>query len=95
MTVPFSPRALAKSLSATMRCNCDLDDWEPTGHSSVCRIHNAAFLLKTKMTAFDLGICDCAQDGLPEGYICGAVMCPRTGRANETVRNLFARVTTS
>lgn len=29
----------------TMRCNCDLDNWEPeidTGHSFVCRIHRAA-----------------------------------------------------
>jgi len=28
-----------------MRCNCDLDNWEPersTGHSHVCRIHKAA-----------------------------------------------------
>jgi hypothetical protein len=28
-----------------MRCNCDLDNWEPerqTGHSHVCRIHIAA-----------------------------------------------------
>lgn len=28
-----------------MRCNCDLDNWQPesdTGHSWVCRIHVAA-----------------------------------------------------
>lgn len=28
-----------------MRCNCDLDNWEPersTGHSHVCRIHKTA-----------------------------------------------------
>jgi hypothetical protein len=28
-----------------MRCNCDLDNWQPeqsTGHSRVCRIHKAA-----------------------------------------------------
>lgn len=28
-----------------VRCNCDLDNWEPeslTGHSWVCRIHKAA-----------------------------------------------------
>ena len=28
-----------------MRCNCDLDNWEPestTGHSHVCRIHAKA-----------------------------------------------------
>lgn len=27
-----------------MRCNCDLDNWEPdtdTGHSWVCRIHKS------------------------------------------------------
>lgn len=31
--------------AAGMRCNCDLDNWEPeasTGHSWVCRIHRAA-----------------------------------------------------
>jgi len=31
--------------SKEMRCNCDLDNWEPersTGHSWVCRIHKAA-----------------------------------------------------
>lgn len=35
----------AAELSATMRCNCDLDNWQPeasTGHSCVCRIHRAA-----------------------------------------------------
>jgi len=28
-----------------MRCNCDLDNWQPetdTGHSWVCRIHKVA-----------------------------------------------------
>lgn len=39
-------RAIAKALQDEgMRCNCDLDNWEPepsTGHSWVCRIHNAA-----------------------------------------------------
>jgi hypothetical protein len=38
-------RDIAKDLSKTMRCNCDLDNWEPerdTGHSWVCRIHKAA-----------------------------------------------------
>lgn len=33
----------AQALHKTgMRCNCDLDNWEPernTGHSWVCRIH--------------------------------------------------------
>lgn len=38
-------RDVAKTLKKTMRCNCDLDNWEPeqsTGHSHVCRIHKAA-----------------------------------------------------
>ena len=38
-------REIAKELSQTMRCNCDLDNWQPemiTGHSHVCRIHKAA-----------------------------------------------------
>lgn len=37
-------RERAKELRKTMRCNCDLDRWEPersTGHSWVCRIHKA------------------------------------------------------
>ncbi len=37
-------RGLAKAFAAEMRCNCDLDNWEPerdTGHSHVCRIHQA------------------------------------------------------
>jgi hypothetical protein len=32
-----------------MRCNCDLDKWEPeasTGHSAVCRIHTATKRIK-------------------------------------------------
>lgn len=32
-----------------MRCNCDLDNWEPeksTGHSHVCRIHKEAYRIK-------------------------------------------------
>lgn len=31
--------------AAGMRCNCDLDRWQPepvSGHSHVCRIHKAA-----------------------------------------------------
>jgi len=39
----FTPREAAKTLREEgMRCNCDLDRWEPepnTGHSWVCRIH--------------------------------------------------------
>lgn len=37
--------AIVEELKKTMRCNCDLDNWQPepsTGHSWVCRIHNAA-----------------------------------------------------
>lgn len=39
-----SIKAQAQELSKTMRCNCDLDNWQPderTGHSWVCRIHRA------------------------------------------------------
>lgn len=42
---PFDFREIAKRLEKTLRCNCDLDNWEPertTGHSCVCRIHRAA-----------------------------------------------------
>ncbi len=38
-------REIAQELEKTMRCNCDLDKWEPekdTGHSFVCRIHKMA-----------------------------------------------------
>ena len=38
-------REIAKEIAKTMRCNCDLDNWQPdtrTGHSWVCRIHRAA-----------------------------------------------------
>lgn len=38
-----------------MRCNCDLDNWEPersTGHSHVCRIHKRA--MKMKYSPHDL-----------------------------------------
>jgi len=38
-------REIVKKLRAEgMRCNCDLDNWQPeasTGHSWVCRIHKA------------------------------------------------------
>lgn len=37
-------RARAAEIRKTIRCNCDLDNWEPeaeTGHSHVCRIHKA------------------------------------------------------
>ena len=35
-------RKIAKELRETMRCFCDLDNWQPdrrTGHSCVCPIH--------------------------------------------------------
>lgn len=38
-------RKIVERLEKDMRCNCDLDNWEPeqsTGHSWVCRIHRAA-----------------------------------------------------
>lgn len=40
-----SLREIVLRLEPSMRCNCDLDNWEPernTGHSHVCRIHKAA-----------------------------------------------------
>ena len=40
---PKSLKEIAKEIKAGgVRCNCDLDNWEPehdTGHSHVCRIH--------------------------------------------------------
>lgn len=39
----------AKLKSVGMRCNCDLDNWEPeiiSGHSYFCRIHKAATTAK-------------------------------------------------
>lgn len=43
-------RLIAKDLEKNgMRCNCDLDNWEPektSGHSRVCRIHKRAFMMK-------------------------------------------------
>ena len=43
-------REIAKELKAGgMRCNCDLDNWEPdrrSGHSTVCRIHKMAMMMK-------------------------------------------------
>lgn len=40
-----SARDFAKQFRKDMRCNCDLDNWEPeesTGHSWVCCIHRRA-----------------------------------------------------
>ena len=40
-----SLQAKVKDLESRMRCNCDLDRWEPeatTKHSKVCRIHRTA-----------------------------------------------------
>jgi len=45
MTDKQNLREIARELEKTMRCNCDLDNWQPetdTGHSWVCRIHKAA-----------------------------------------------------
>jgi len=43
-------RTIATELKENgMRCNCDLDNWEPersTGHSWVCRIHMRAVARK-------------------------------------------------
>ena len=43
-------REIAKELKSNgMRCNCDLDNWEPersTGHSHVCRIHKRVIAMK-------------------------------------------------
>lgn len=45
-TIAPTAQQIADYLYASgMRCNCDLDNWEPTartGHSEVCRIHEAA-----------------------------------------------------
>jgi len=47
-----SLREYAKDIKTEgMRCNCDLDNWEPeqsTGHSHVCRIHKAAIARKER-----------------------------------------------
>ncbi len=40
-----SLKPIADKKALEMRCNCDLDNWQPdtrTGHSWVCRIHKAA-----------------------------------------------------
>ena len=44
---------IAKGLSKTMRCFCDLDNWEPehaTGHSWVCQIHDETNKVANAMT---------------------------------------------
>lgn len=38
-------KEIVKECEKEMRCNCDLDNWEPetdTNHSWICRIHKAA-----------------------------------------------------
>ena len=44
--VEMNLKEIAEKLKAEgMRCNCDLDNWQPektTGHSCVCRIHKKA-----------------------------------------------------
>ena len=51
-----SPAQIAAYLYSgeNMRCNCDLDNWQPTrttGHSPVCRIHKAASAKPSDMRA--------------------------------------------
>ncbi len=45
MKIEKTPSEIAQEFKDSgMRCNCDLDNWEPeptTGHSWVCRIHKA------------------------------------------------------
>lgn len=56
VTPADAPKLDVKAYAATlksggMRCNCDLDNWQPeatTGHSHVCRIHRAALEWKRK-----------------------------------------------
>ena len=39
-----------------MRCNCDLDNWEPersTGHEQGCRIHKLAMAMKYRPYDFN------------------------------------------
>lgn len=41
----MTAREHAEAFAKSMRCNCDLDNWQPTpetGHSPVCRIHTTA-----------------------------------------------------
>lgn len=38
-------KKIVAELEATMRCTCDLSNWQPertTGHSWVCNVHKAA-----------------------------------------------------
>jgi hypothetical protein len=40
-------KSLVAEIEVEMKCNCDLDNWEPeraTGHSVVCRIHREAIM---------------------------------------------------
>lgn len=44
-------RQQSKEAHPNLRCNCDLDNWEPeisTGHSHVCRIHKAVIAGREK-----------------------------------------------
>jgi len=46
MNQKSEPKDFVSEIEKSMRCNCDLDNWEPersTGHSCVCRIHKAAW----------------------------------------------------
>jgi hypothetical protein len=59
MSDQINLREIAKQLRADgMRCNCDLDNWEPersTGHSWVCRIHKKAIDIGAKKAIFKAG----------------------------------------
>ena len=66
-----------------MRCNCDLDNWEPeqsTGHSWVCRIHSAT------MKVFDHGL---IKD-VPETAILDSDQIEKYNQMNETWRRQYA-----
>jgi hypothetical protein len=41
-------RDIANEVACRLRCNCDLDNWQPepsTGHSLVCRINKEAWAI--------------------------------------------------
>lgn len=58
-----TPKQIAEYLHSVenIRCNCDLDNWEPTqitGHSPVCRIHKSVTARPYDMRA---GLLDAVQ----------------------------------
>ena len=47
-TIPTVKEYVVWVKNSGVRCNCDLDTWEPesiTGHSWVCRIHKQALAM--------------------------------------------------